>query len=64
MLMIRLLAIDLSLSIRFLSFLLAVYIIHFLYKLYKIRSYFQKLQRDGLVGSSIDPSPSLPYYCY
>ncbi|KAL8893741.1 MAG: hypothetical protein Q9192_004975, partial [Flavoplaca navasiana] len=46
--MIRLLAVDLSLSIRFLSFLLAVYIIHFLYKLYKIRSYFQKLQRDGL----------------
>ncbi|KAL8835411.1 MAG: hypothetical protein Q9176_006912 [Flavoplaca citrina] len=48
MIMIRLLAVDLSLSLRFLSFLLAVNIVHFLYKLYNIRSYFQKLQRDGL----------------
>ncbi|KAL8884409.1 MAG: hypothetical protein Q9205_006353 [Flavoplaca limonia] len=48
MIMIRLLAVDLSLSLRFLSFLLAVHIVHFLYKLYNIRSYFQKLQRDGL----------------
>ncbi|KAL8992987.1 MAG: hypothetical protein Q9169_006677 [Polycauliona sp. 2 TL-2023] len=44
----RQLSLDLSLSIRFLLLVLAAYITHFLHKLYKTRSYFQKLQRDGL----------------
>ncbi|KAL8650621.1 MAG: hypothetical protein Q9226_005060 [Calogaya cf. arnoldii] len=44
----RLLALDLSLSFRFLFLVLAAYIVRFLYKLYKIRSYFHKLQCDGL----------------
>lgn len=42
---------DLLLSFRFLSLVFAAYIVRFLFKLYRIRSHFQKLQRDGLVGS-------------
>lgn len=59
----KLLAVDLSLSMRLLSFLLVVYIIRFLYKLYKFRSYFQQLQRNGLVGSSTHPLLILRRYC-
>ena len=45
----RLPSFDLSIGIRFLSLVLAAYTIHFLYRLYKVRACFQRLQRDGLV---------------
>lgn len=49
---------DSSLSFRFLLLVRAAPIVPFLYKPYRIRSYFQKLQHDGLVGSrSFPPIP-------
>lgn len=50
---------DLSLSFGFLSLVCAAPIVHFLYKLYRIRCYFQKRQRDDLVGSRAFPPQSL-----
>lgn len=50
---------DFSLSFSFLLLVCAAPIVHFLYKLYQFRSYFQKLQRDGLVGSRVFPPQSL-----